>query len=66
MKKLILSFAFIGLFSFMTPMAATPLPVPDCYTAILDCNDGTSHYVVICDVSDWSMWGQLLCGYPAE
>lgn len=67
MKKLILSFAFIGLFSFMTPMDAAPLPPSTgCYTAILDCGDGDLHYVVICDDTDWSIWGQLLCGYSAE
>jgi len=61
MKKLILSLAFIGLFSFMTPMEAAP-PSNDCTTKILVCSDGTEHYVVVCDIYDVIAWIELLCG----
>lgn len=69
MKKIILSLAFIGLFSFMTPMIATPLPPgTGCTTYILTCPDPpyTQHYVVCCDGEDWETWVALLCGAGAD
>jgi hypothetical protein len=61
MKKLILSFAFIGLFSFTTLTNATPIPDQNgCHTETYTCADGTQHYVVICD-DDWGIWEGLLC-----
>jgi len=62
MKKLILSFAFIGLFSFMTPTVATPIPDQSgCRTVIIECDDGTQHYAIICDLDDAFVWLDLLC-----
>ena len=62
MKKLILSFAFIGLFSLMTPTIATPLPTSNgCTTHVIVCSDGTQHYAIVCDDTDIYAWFELLC-----
>lgn len=60
MKKLILGFAFLGLFTFATPKV-TNADVQPCATYILTCGNGSQHYVVICDLEDAVVWSELLC-----
>lgn len=61
MKKFLVIFSLLGLFTFITPKVANSAVDP-CTTEILQCCDGTEHYVVICDDQDWNAWEQLLCG----
>lgn len=60
MKKLLLVFAFLGLFTFLTPSVANA--AEPCIDVVLVCPDGTQHIVVICDYEDLQAWSELLCG----
>ncbi len=60
MKKIILGFAFLGLLTLATPKVANANVQP-CVAYKLTCNNGSQHYVVICDFYDAVVWGELLC-----
>lgn len=66
MKKLFLAFAFLGLFTFLTPKVVDAVE-PECETVLLVCNcGGGSHYVVVCGttqekIEDYLIWMELLC-----
>lgn len=60
MKKLLFVFAFLGLFTLLTPQVADA--AEPCVPVILVCPDGTQHYVDICDYEDLQVWAELLCG----
>lgn len=55
MKKIILGFAFLGLFTFATPKVTNA-----CNTIKLTCN-GQSHYVIVCDWEDINTWIDIYC-----
>jgi len=62
MKKIILIFAILGMFTFISPKEASSEPQNPCTTEILPCPDGTQHTVMVCDNNDYSVWTSLLCG----
>lgn len=62
MKKLFLVFAFLGLFTFLTPKIADAAE-QGCYDIYMTCpNTGVTHLIVICDSEDWEAWKTILCG----
>lgn len=61
MKKFALVLAFIGLFTFLTPKIATSAQ-PDCFTAVLVCENGSQHIVIFCDMEQWRDLYDILCG----
>lgn len=62
MKKILLVFAFLGLFAFLTPKVADA--EEPCHLELLHCtNTGVSYMVVVCDEWDLMVWGSILCGY---
>lgn len=66
MKKFFLAFAFLGLFTFLTPKVVDAVE-EDCYTTTLYCtNTGVTHIIVVCDDWDDIIWGSILCGYEDE
>lgn len=65
MKKFFLAFAFLGLFTFMTPKTADAVE-NDCVVDLLICCDATVYYVVVCGnhferIVDYWTWQDLLC-----
>ncbi len=60
MKKLLISFAFLGLFSFVNPLNVSA--TEPCVTVTIHCNDGSSHYAVCCDGEDFEFWRDYYCG----
>ncbi|MCD6113554.1 MAG: hypothetical protein J7J86_09870 [Bacteroidales bacterium] len=62
MKKIILIFAILGMFTFISPKEISAEPQNPCTTIIIECPDGTSHYIIFCDLNDLVMWNHLLCG----
>ena len=64
MKKFLLIFAFLGLFTIIAPKVATA--EEPCSTTTITCPDGITHIIVICDFEDIKSWAQILCGLGTE
>lgn len=64
MKKLIYIFAFLGLFTFLTPKTASA--EQPCITVTLECDNGWEGYVVICDTDDLAGWAEIYCGLSIQ
>ena len=63
MKILVLAIALLFGVLFMTTPKEVKAEAPECVTFILQCSNGTQHYVVICDGGiDGRAWVELLCG----
>ncbi|MCK9399140.1 MAG: hypothetical protein M0Q51_03965 [Bacteroidales bacterium] len=64
MKKLLIILAFLGLLAFGTSNVseAAPAPVPDCFTVIITCSNGSQHYLLVCDWEDLVQGYEVLCG----
>jgi|AntAceMinimDraft_15_1070371.scaffolds.fasta_scaffold467762_1 hypothetical protein len=60
MKKFLLIFAFLGLFTLVAPKVATA--EQPCATVTMACPDGITHIIVICDYEDIIAWAEILCG----
>lgn len=68
MKKFLFILALLGLFTFGTPNVseAAPVPVPDCYTIIITCPDGSQHGVIVCSWDQLEDWYEIFCGLPTD
>jgi len=61
MKKLLIGFAFFGLFAIALPAKANMTVQPDCKTYTMTCSSGGAYYVIACNQADKDFWASYYC-----